>query len=493
MAAMVIPKGSPDPQVSSPARELLERQISTAKPQQKPASFSRSSIAVLVGADICMFLISTYLAASIVQGTESVADTYYVFSHTAIIFIAIWLITFQRLGLYKCTFALSTKDEVYYSAAALCIGVVPQFALFTLWPAVSTSRLMLLLSLGLAVVGVGSVRAALHALRNTVLMPRTECVAVVGCKDRVEAAIHSLNFPASCRVFQIFIDPVEETFSKNVANEATVTSADWFLRAVSHGCQRLLLTELLPPDFIPVLVSVAQRYSMDIAFALPRVVSHAYSLDLRLQGQQALLVPRSLRACTPLAGFLKRLLDIAVATTALAVAAIPMGIIALAIRLVDKGPVLYAQTRVGQFGKPFEMLKFRSMSANAEVESGPVWVRPGDTRVTRLGRFLRRTSLDELPQFINVLRGEMSVVGPRPERPYFVEVFRRTLPRYDERHFVRPGITGWSQLHMARTLQESDIGEKLSYDLFYLENWSLLLDLSLIFKTATEVFFASAR
>ncbi len=490
---MVIPKESPDPHVSSAARELLENQISTAKPQQKPASFSRSSIAVLAGADICMFLISTYLAASIVQGTRSVADTYYVFLHTAIIFIAIWLVTFQRLGLYKCTFALSTKDEVYYSTAALCIGVIPQFILFTLWPAVDTSRLMLLLSLVFAVVGVGSVRAALHALRNTVLTPRTECVAVVGCKDRVEAAIQSLNFPASYRVFPIFIDPVEETFSKHVANEATLTSADWFLGAVSHGCQRLLLTELLPPDFIPVLVSVAQRYSMDIAFALPRVVSHAYSLDLRLQGQQALLVPRSLRACTTLAGFLKRLLDISVASAALTVAAIPMCIIALAIKLSDKGPVLYAQTRVGQFGKPFEMLKFRSMSTNAEAESGPVWVRPEDTRITRLGRFLRRTSLDEFPQFINVLRGEMSIVGPRPERPYFVEVFRRTLPRYDERHFVRPGITGWSQLHMARKLQESDIGEKLSYDLFYLENWSLLLDLSLIFKTATEVFFASAR
>jgi len=103
MAAMVIPKESPDPSVSSATRELLENQISTAKPLQKPASFSRSSVALLAGADICMFLISTYLAASIVQGTRSVADAYYVFFHTAIIFIAIWLVTFQRLGLYKCT------------------------------------------------------------------------------------------------------------------------------------------------------------------------------------------------------------------------------------------------------------------------------------------------------------------------------------------------------------------------------------------------------
>ncbi len=132
------------------------------------------------------------------------------------------------------------------------------------------------------------------------------------------------------------------------------------------------------------------------------------------------------------------------------------------------------------------------MRVDAEAESGPTWAKQGESRVTRFGRWLRRTSIDELPQLLNVLRGEMSLIGPRPERPFYVEQFRARVPRYDERHLVRPGITGWAQVNMRRILDPSAATEKLAYDLFYLEHWSLFLDATILLKTAAEFLFHDA-
>src|SRR5690606_21965383 len=145
------------------------------------------------------------------------------------------------------------------------------------------------------------------------------------------------------------------------------------------------------------------------------------------------------------------------------------------------GPVFYLQERVGLDGKPFHVLKFRSMQVDAEQESGPVWATPDDDRRTALGRLMRRWSLDELPQLINVLVGEMSLVGPRPERPYFVEQFSRMIPRYAERHNEKAGMTGWAQVNGLRG--QTSIEERTKYDVFYVENWSPALDIKILLKT----------
>ena len=203
-------------------------------------------------------------------------------------------------------------------------------------------------------------------------------------------------------------------------------------------------------------------------------------------------MPFRLRACLPSAQLTKRALDVTVASLAALLTAPVMLFAALAI-LIDSGrPVFFRQQRVGRNGQVFDILKFRTMRVDAEALSGPVWATKNDPRKTRLGQFLRRSSIDELPQIFNVLRGEMSLVGPRPERPSFVAEFRRQLPRYDERHLVRPGITGWSQVHMKRVLTVSDVAEKLSHDLFYVENWSFFVDVSVIMKTGFEFLFHRA-
>jgi Undecaprenyl-phosphate glucose phosphotransferase len=184
---------------------------------------------------------------------------------------------------------------------------------------------------------------------------------------------------------------------------------------------------------------------------------------------------------------LKRAIDIAISTVALLVLAVPLGIIALLVKLTSRGPVFYQQERMGLDGKPFTILKFRSMEDDAERETGPVWAQQDDARVTTLGRFLRRSNLDELPQLWNVLRGDMSIVGPRPERPHFVEQFKHRIPQYMLRHKVKAGLTGWAQVNGWRG--NTPLEKRIEYDLYYIENWSVRLDLKIMWLTVVKGFF----
>ena len=179
----------------------------------------------------------------------------------------------------------------------------------------------------------------------------------------------------------------------------------------------------------------------------------------------------------------KRSIDVLASGIGLIVAAPIMAVVAVLVRVTSPGPVLFRQTRVGQSSRPFTLYKFRSMRADAEALTGPVWAQPGDVRVTRLGKVLRMSRLDELPQLWNVLIGEMSLVGPRPERPEFVEQLTHEIPFYGQRHVVRPGVTGWAQVRYKYGATKEDALEKLQYELYYIKNMSLALDLVIMFHT----------
>jgi lipopolysaccharide/colanic/teichoic acid biosynthesis glycosyltransferase len=157
------------------------------------------------------------------------------------------------------------------------------------------------------------------------------------------------------------------------------------------------------------------------------------------------------------------------------------------IKLDSRGHVFLKQERMGMDGKIFTLFKFRSMREDAESKSGPVWAAKDDDRVTRVGGIIRKTRLDELPQLINVLKGEMSFVGPRPERPFFIEQLKEKIPYYGLRESVRPGVTGWAQIRYPYGASVDDAFEKLQYDLYYIKNMSFLLDLIIIFETARVV------
>ena len=188
--------------------------------------------------------------------------------------------------------------------------------------------------------------------------------------------------------------------------------------------------------------------------------------------------------------WIKRAIDVLLSGAAVILMAIPLAVIAALVRLTSPGPVFYRQERMGLDGKAFNVYKFRSMYVGAEDTTGPIWARKDDPRATPIGRWLRRFDLDELPQFLNVLRGDMSIVGPRPERPFFVEQFKHRIPQYMLRHKVKAGITGWAQVNGWRG--NTSLEKRIEYDLYYIENWSVTLDLKIMWLTLVRGLFQRA-
>lgn len=234
------------------------------------------------------------------------------------------------------------------------------------------------------------------------------------------------------------------------------------------------------------LIEVANRECIDVKIA-PDIL-HVIALRARLEDLDG--VPLININDVPLQGLnslVKRIIDMAVSAVVLAGLALPFAVIAAIVRLTSPGPVFYRQERMGLDRHPFMVLKFRSMYDDAERETGPVWTRENDPRCTPVGRVLRRYSIDELPQFWNVLRGEMSLVGPRPERPFFVEQFRERVPQYMLRHKVKSGLTGWAQVNDWRG--NTSIEKRIECDLYYIENWSFALDFKILWLTVVRVLF----
>ena len=255
------------------------------------------------------------------------------------------------------------------------------------------------------------------------------------------------------------------------------------IRAVLHEHQVDIVIIALPHGDYPRLTEILTQIG-DEPVAI-HLVPDIFSLaSLRGGIEEFETLPIIHLRESPLYGWnlvLKRAFDVVVGTAALLAALPIMAVIAAAVRATSKGPILYRQERMGLDGRRFDMLKFRTMRTDAETDSGPQWAVPDDPRRTALGAFLRQFSLDELPQLVNVLRGEMSLVGPRPERPSFVEDFRRRVPGYMLRHKVKAGITGWAQINGWRG--NTSIERRIEYDLYYIERWSLAFDVSILLRT----------
>ena len=231
-------------------------------------------------------------------------------------------------------------------------------------------------------------------------------------------------------------------------------------------CENQGVNVRVVPDLFPLIQSDTQVYDLD---GIPLV-------NLRLYP-------------TEYFGYvvLKRILDVFVSLAVLLFLFPLYALIALLVKLTSPGPALFVQERVGLNGKRFNMLKFRTMSHTGAADTPREWTKANDPRVTPLGRWLRRSNLDELPQFLNVLKGDMSIVGPRPERPAFIERFRKEIPDYRLRHYVKSGITGWAQVNGWRG--DTSISHRIAHDLYYIRNWALGLDIKILFLTLTRTFF----
>ena len=254
---------------------------------------------------------------------------------------------------------------------------------------------------------------------------------------------------------------------------------------VTHQVDLVLLVVFF--DQLPLVKRVASdlaNLNVDLHFVPDLLALHTSKMRLKEIGGLPFISVREV-ALSGADRVVKRSFDVVASGLALAILSVPLAVVALLIKVFSPGPVFYPQERVGRDGREFTMLKFRTMVANAEAKSGPVWTREQDPRVTRMGGVFRRFSVDELPQLFNVLRGDMSLVGPRPERKVFVQEFSQKMPRYFERHRVQSGLTGWAQVHGLRG--NTSIEERTLYDLHYVENWSLALDIKILLMTVRHV------
>jgi len=264
------------------------------------------------------------------------------------------------------------------------------------------------------------------------------------------------------------VDDLEEIIEKHQIGEVIIGMPEAPHQRILYiiaNCERGRVAIKVFPDVFQIM---ATEVSIDDLNGLPLLAVR----DVALRGWRLSI---------------KRGMDLVISTTSLIFLSPFLLLLTLLVKLDSSGPVFYAQERMGLDGRIFPIIKFRSMRPDAEAESGPVWAKPNDTRPTRLGAFIRRFSIDELPQLVNVLLGDMSMVGPRPERPVFVEQFKQSIPRYMERHREKAGMTGWAQINGLRG--DTSIIERTKYDLWYIENWSILLDLKIMLKTIITILF----
>ena len=381
-------------------------------------------------------------------------------------------------------------DESYGIVGGLAMGAVLLLAIMALYRGFSYSRLMVIyvaISAAVVVITFRSVmRVVLSQLRVHGL--GTTRALVVGSGTGADALIHRLEmFPEYGYKLVGIIDELLPGGGEYNRLPVLGSTSDLPHVVLNNNVEEVFIA-LPQVDHRHILRLIATCDDLDVEFKivpdLLEVITSGVIAD-DINGIPIIGVRRSRLVGLNLV--LKRIFDTVAAIVLLLPGAPLMAVIAVAIMLDSRGPVIYSQERVGQNGRVFGIHKFRSMSEDAEADSGPVFAERDDPRTTRVGRLLRRTGLDELPQVFDVLKGSMSLVGPRPERPVFVSQFDREIPGYEQRQAVPPGITGWAQLNDLR--QDTAIEQRTIYDTYYVENWSLAFDLKILLATFIRVFF----
>jgi Undecaprenyl-phosphate glucose phosphotransferase len=410
-----------------------------------------------------------------------------------VLFNVVLAVTFSTAGLYTLKRGISRIDESFRVILAITLGVFVVLVFNTTLPQIKVDSLPIdeiVLISGWAAMSSAAVLA--HAtIRSIIAQMRergydTRRVVIVGARApgrEINARISAT--PSLGYRVQAFLSdsiPVGDIVD-GVPVLGKPEALGRVVRAV-HADEVIIALSGRTPDQVLDLVALAEDESVDILVypdVFHLITNNGVSLG-EISGLPLISI-RNVALDNPINRAMKRILDLVVSAVILTFASPIMLLIALLIKLESPGPVFFVQERVGLDNKPFPTIKFRTMRADAPKLAD--WTTKNDPRVTTLGRFLRRTSLDELPQFINVIRGEMSVVGPRPEQPQYVERFSLSIPRYMRRHKQKAGVTGWAQANGLRG--DTSIEDRTRYDLYYVENWSLLFDLKIIIKTGLDI------
>ena len=398
--------------------------------------------------------------------------------------VIIWLITLKALKLYHPE-SNATFSAFWTLCKAACISLIATLAaLFFIYHHDAYSRWVMLLATGFSLVWLFLGRWVLHRFRQSIHAQGVGVnrLAIVGNYDaRVEKFIHVLQAKADSgyEVVGIIVGPTD---TDNPHLQFLGKSQDVLELVRKHRLDTLfIVSPTVPNDTILQILHACEGVPIQINVLpeLSEFIRDSRNTITFFDGIPVLQLRE-----TPMQGgrgIVKRLIDIVLSASALIVLSPLMLIIVITIRLTSPGKAIFRQERIGRGGKPFRIYKFRSMRADAEEKVGHVWARSDDPRQTRLGKFLRRWSLDELPQFLNVLKGDMSLVGPRPEMSGLIDTFSESIPHYRARQRVKSGMTGWAQVNGLRG--NTSLEERISYDRYYIENWSLGLDIKIILKT----------
>jgi exopolysaccharide biosynthesis polyprenyl glycosylphosphotransferase len=406
-----------------------------------------------------------------------------------------WLLLFTFVGMYRTWFASSRFDEISLLFKTSFVGIFILFFLIFIDDYVhgvgSATRILIFVYWGLFLVFVGTGRVFIRSFQRNLLIKGIgrKNTLIVGINSKATEVHHQLfkhqalgldvvgyvsvsksSLSETFNDVQIAgsIKDIEELIDRNNAKEIIIAlekdERDYLIEIIAK-CESRNVGLKIVPDLYEILsgqARTAQIYGIPLIDILPQ------------------LMPEWEKK-------IKRIIDIIVSLIIIVITLPVTAISSIAIALESKGGVFFKQDRCGINGKVFKIYKFRSMKRDAEKHTGPVWSQKDDPRITRVGKFIRKVRIDEIPQMLNVLKGEMSIVGPRPERPFFVEKLSEEIPYYKRRLKVRPGITGWAQVKHKYDETIEDVKIKLRYDLFYIENMSLRMDFKILFRTVFVV------
>jgi len=389
------------------------------------------------------------------------------------------------VGVYGADALQSLRRAIARILVAISLGIIFLSVLFFLSPAITFWRSNLFYAMGIAAVSLIAIRILLGKMLGGHVFKRR--VVVLGAGPRAARLKALQQQPGSAFVVVGYVSMSEanrvipEAIARdaiyNLADHVVLLNASEVVLALEERRNALPLKDLLRIKTTGVHVN-------DISTFLERETGR---VDLQSVNPSWLIFSDGFSSGRMLSGVFKRLFDITASLILLLLAGPIILLTALAVKLESKGPAFYRQRRVGLYGVGFDCLKLRSMRQDAEVNGQAVWAEKDDPRITRIGRFIRKVRIDELPQCWSVLKGEMSFVGPRPERPQFVEDLEQQLPYYAERHMVKPGITGWAQINYPYGASIEDSRQKLEYDLYYAKNYSPFLDLLILLQTIRVV------
>jgi exopolysaccharide biosynthesis polyprenyl glycosylphosphotransferase len=396
----------------------------------------------------------------------------------ALVLAAVSVPTFAALGLYRPRLRPDFSTQLEASARGIAVGTTIAFALTFFYRAATFSRLTLAIAVALLFLLMPWGRVLLGRLAGR--WRQVSGLAVVGSGLTAKALASRLaaaGEPGTRLVGRFGDDAGTDGAARPLGPVGAVAGA------VGGGqIDRVLLALSLEESArAPEILSALAPYPVEVEW-LPDIYGLARG---RARADEVAGIPVVVLGEFPLLGWngvVKRTMDLSLSLAGLIGLSPLLAAIALFVRLSGPGPIIYRQERVGRDGQRFEMLKFRTMEADAESASGPIPAQRSDPRITRIGTWLRRMSLDELPQLVNVVRGEMSLVGPRPERPCFIDDLAGEIPAYLHRQRVKSGMTGWAQIHGLRG-GESSMAERVLCDLYYIENWSVGLDLRILLRT----------